>query len=318
MKIAKILLKSFAIFISFTFIFLFLLFPFNDLSQLVSDQVSKATQNRVFLQFQNLSLSLFPVGVQLKQVSVDTTTGLQLKLGELILQPSVLGALNKKPFGSIEASGFLNGLVQAKLSAGPKTEQGNERYQLNVKLENLRLDDAKKLASLPVELQGNLTSELSALADPTFKDQPNSDFSFNVKNFKIPNSNVNLGNLGSINLPELKLKKLDGKGRLENANLVVESLQLGQSGDDINGSIKGQIQLNIDNIRDDFQKREIIIPRFGAYSFDVRLTMSPDFEKRASLFLIFISGFKTQVPGQYNFKISGSNLQLPPSITALR
>ncbi|MFN8846306.1 MAG: type II secretion system protein GspN [Bdellovibrionales bacterium] len=318
MKVLKVLLKSFAVFLSFTVFFLFLFFPFNDLSQLVSDQVSKATQNRVFLQFQNLSLSLFPVGVQLQQVSLDTTTGLQLKLAELVLQPSVFGALNKKPFGSVEASGFLNGQVQVKLGSGPKSEQGNERYQLNLKMENLRLDEAKKWAILPLELQGNLSSELSALADPTFKDQPNSDFSFNVKNFKIPNSNVNLGNLGSINLPELKLRKLDGKGRLENSSLVVESLQLGQSGDDINGSIKGQIQLNIDNIRDDFQKREMIIPRFGAYSFDVRLNISPDFEKRASLFLIFISGYKTQVPGQYNFKISGSNLQLPPTITALR
>jgi type II secretion system protein N len=311
-KILKTLLKSFALFILFTVIFLFLLFPFNDLSQLVSDQVSKATQNRVFLQFQNLSLSLFPVGVQLQQVSVDTTAGLQLKLAELILRPSVAGAINKKPFGYVEASGFLNGLAQVKLGAGPKSEKGNERYLLDLKFENLRLDEAKNLASLPLALEGNLTSEMTALADPTFKDQPNSELSFNIKNFKVPNSSVNLGNFGSINIPELKLRKLDGKARLENANLVLESLQLGQTGDDINGSIKGQIQLNIDNIS------EMIVPRFGSYSFDVRLNMSPDFEKRASLFLIFISGFKTQSPGQYNFKVSGSNLQLPPTFTALR
>lgn len=318
MKILKSFLKSFSLYFTLTLLFLFILFPFNDLSQLVSDQVSKATQNRIFVQFKNLSLSLFPAGVQMEQVYLETATGTQLKLEELIVRPSISGALKRQPFGFVEALGFMNGKAQIQILSGTQSEKGSERYKLEVKLEDLKLEELKNLINLPLVMHGQLSSQITAQASPLFNEQPESEFSLNVSNFKIPNSNVVLGALGALNVPEMKLRKIDGKGRLENASLMIDSLQIGQAGDDLSGSVKGQIALTVERIRDEFQKRELIIPRFGSYSFDVKLNATPDFEKRASFYFIFLSGYKTQVPGQYHFKVSGLNPQLPPNITALR
>lgn len=318
MKYVRSLLKYMTVFVFLTLIFVFLFFPFNDLSQLVSDQVAKATNNQIYVQFQNLSLSLFPAGFQMEQVYVETLTGTQLKLDELTIRPSIAGALKKQPFGFIEALGFLKGKAQVSLGNGSTTEKSKERYKLELNLENLQLAELKSLISLPLAIQGQLSSQITAQINPLFQEQPESDFTLNISGFKIPNSNVVLGAMGALSVPELKLKKIEGKGRMENASLVIESLQLGQTGDDLVGTVKGQIQINVDRFKDDFQKRDMVVPRFGPYSFDVKLTTTPDLEKRASFYFIFLSGYKTQTPGQYHFKVSGLNPYAPPTITALR
>ncbi len=41
-------------------VFVFLLFPFDDLSDLISSQVSKLSNNSVYVQFERLKMSLFP------------------------------------------------------------------------------------------------------------------------------------------------------------------------------------------------------------------------------------------------------------------
>ena len=42
------------------FAFIFVLFPFDDLSDLISSQVAKVTNNAVYVQFERLKMSLFP------------------------------------------------------------------------------------------------------------------------------------------------------------------------------------------------------------------------------------------------------------------
>jgi len=54
-------------------LFIVFLFPFNDLSDLISRQVSLATRNSVFVQFGTLDLSFFPqLGAQAEQVYVES------------------------------------------------------------------------------------------------------------------------------------------------------------------------------------------------------------------------------------------------------
>lgn len=312
MKFLKVFLKYFSLFSFFTFAFFFLLFPFNDLSQLVTDQVSKASQNQVYLEFQNLSLSVLPLGVRMESVNFETQAGLKLKLDSLTLRPSLSGALKKQPFGFVEAEGFLKGQSQIQLSGGTPSEKGDERYQLNLKANSLRLDELKNLITLPIPLQGRLNVDLTALIQPQMTDQPESDFTLNFNNFKIPTSSINLGAFGLITLPEISMKKIDFKGRLQNGSLIIENVQLGQASDDLNGSIKGQIQLNLR------RQNNIIQPVMGPYNLDVRLNVKPDLEKKINYVFLFLQPGKTSTPGQYNFKLSGTGPQAPPQISALR
>lgn len=312
MSIVKVFLKYFSLFIFFSILFFLILFPFNDLSQFVTDQISKASQNQVYLEFQNLSLSLFPLGVRMEAVNFETQRGMKLKLESLTLRPSISGAIKKQPFGFVEADGFLKGKSQIQLSGGSLSEKGEERYQLNMSADSLRLDEIKSLMTLPVPLQGRLKLEVSALIQPQFNEQPDSDFTLNFNNFKVPSSTLNLGAFGLITLPEISMKKIDVKGRLQNGSLIIENVQLGQSGDDLTGSIKGQIQLNF------IKQNNSLQPVMGPYNLDVRLNVKPELEKKINYVFLFLQPGKTSTPGQYNFKLSGTSPQAPPQISALR
>lgn len=329
MKWIKFTLKYLSLFLFLTLFFIFLLFPFNDLSQLVSDQVSKATRNEASLQFKDLSFSVMPLGLKMSAVNFETRQGMKLKIDELTLRPSISGALKKQPFGFVSADGFLNGNVQVQMNQGLANDKGLERYKFELKVDQVQLENLKSLVKLPLAFQGQMVSQVTAMLNPSLfdamnpliTDQPESEFTLNVSSFKIPNSNIDLGTFGLIPVPELKLKRIESKGSLQNSNLVLESVQLGQSGDDLTGTLKGQVQMNLEKLRSPIPTTNpsfVTVPRFGPYSFEVRLNITPDFEKRASFYLIFLSAYKTSQPGQYSFKISGSSFMTPPQITALR
>lgn len=53
----------------FTLVFLFILFPFKDLNDFVSGQVSKLTQNSVYLQFEDMHINPVTASISLETKS---------------------------------------------------------------------------------------------------------------------------------------------------------------------------------------------------------------------------------------------------------
>ena len=90
-----------------TTIFLLLLFPFNDLSDLVTTQVAKMTNNQVYVQFDDMRLSVLPTpGVALDNVYVETPTLSGLKAQEVVATPSIRALIFQEPAGQLTAKGF--------------------------------------------------------------------------------------------------------------------------------------------------------------------------------------------------------------------
>ncbi len=56
------------------------------------------------------------------------------------------------------------------------------------------------------------------------------------------------------------------------------------------------------------------------YNFEVSLNIKKSFQDRAALFLSFIDNYKTPTAdgALYSFKLTGSNLMAPPSMSALK
>lgn len=59
MNLIRFQKKKMALLVGLYMVFLYFLFPFNDLGDLVSGKISQATQGQVFLDFDNINLSLF-------------------------------------------------------------------------------------------------------------------------------------------------------------------------------------------------------------------------------------------------------------------
>lgn len=295
-------------------VFVFMLFPFDDLSDLISSQVSKLSNNSVYLQFDKLKMSLFPQpGVQMDHVYIESLRTPALSAQELVITPSISGLIAQKPYGQVSAKGLLKGDVDIQVGKGSKTENGLERHRVEVTAKKVSLHDIRELANLPVLLKGQLNLQTTVLADLSFQEQPDVELDLSISKFELPPSNVNTP-MGPLTLPDLKLTSLELKGRLSAGRFIIETGTIGKPGDDLYGSIKGDIALTINNRGGSFA------PQVGAYNFEVDLRTKKSFQDRAALFLTFIDGYKTPTSegGQYKFKLTATNPMMPPSIGAAR
>ena len=116
-----------------TLVFGFILFPFSDLSDLVTTQVAKLTNNAVFVQFSDLKMSLFPTpGMKLNDVYIEAPRTPPLNMNQLVVAPSVAGLIQQKPYGHVAAKGLFKGDVDIQVSKGARTENGNERQRVDI------------------------------------------------------------------------------------------------------------------------------------------------------------------------------------------
>lgn len=295
-------------------VFIFLLFPFDDLSDLISSQVSKLSNNTVYLQFEKLKLSLFPQpGVKMDQVYIESIRTPALSAEELVIAPSIRGLIQQKPYGNISAKGLLKGDVKVQVGKGSRTDNGVERQQIEISAKKVSLLDLKELANLPVLLKGQLDLHSSALADLTFQEQPDVEVELTISKFELPPSNVNTP-MGPLTLPDFKLSTVEIKGRLSAGRFIIETGTIGKPGDEVYGTIKGNIGFTIVN------RGGIFAKQIGAYDFEIDLKTKRSFQDRAALFLSFIDSYKTPTSegAQYKFKVSATNPMMPPSIGVVR
>lgn len=295
-------------------VFLFTLFPFDDLGDLVSSQVAQLSGNSLYVQFDKLKMSIIPQpGVQLKDVFVESRQMPPLSASELTITPSTMGLIQKKPYGHISAKGFLKGDVDLRVSKGARSDNGVERQQIEISAQKLNLTDLRELANLPVMLKGKLDLKTTALADLTLQEQPEVDIAVQISQFELPPANVNTA-MGPLTLPDLKLTAVELKGRLAAGRFIIESGTIGRTGDELQGTIKGNLGLNVQN------QGGTPVPQMGAYNIEVDLRAKRSFQDRAALFLSFIDSYKTPTSdgAQYKFKVFSNSPQLPPTMSAVR
>lgn len=302
--------KPFLWILLFSLLFFILLFPTGDLGDLVSSKVSELTQNQVFLQFNNFSLSLTPPGVEFSDIFIETAFAPGVSADEILISPSLSGLISQKPYGSLRAKGLLKGNLQLSLKKGQPTETGNERQRIIVNFEDLSLSAVKDFFKLPLSLDGKLSLNADGQADLELSEQPDVDLTLDVNKFSLPPATINTM-MGPITLPDMKLDQIHLKGRLSNGKFNIEMGDLGKKQNDLFGKIKGFWHINIVMVGGH------PTPQFGSYDLDINLLTNKTFQAKASLFLSLLDQYKsdTSEGTRYKFKVSGSDLQSPFSIT---
>ncbi|MFN8792099.1 MAG: type II secretion system protein GspN [Bdellovibrionales bacterium] len=309
-QLIKKALFFFSIFSMATTFFLVVLFPLNDISDLVTSEVAKGSNNQVYFQFDSLSLSPVPPGLRMDKVQVESAQMAGLKADEVVVRPSISGLLRGLPYGSLEANGFLRGHLNVKVGSGEPAEGGQSRSRIELAAQKISLRDLRGLIGLPVPLQGNLDIQSQALADFTFQAQPEGDLEVAIARFELPPSSVQTM-MGPLTLPEVKLGQVNLKGRLSRGTFTIEQGDFGKTGDELQLSLKGTLQITLQNLGGQ------IVPIIGGYNLDVDLRTQPGFQQRAGLFLSFVQSHQKS-PGQYRFKIAAQSMNLPPQISTLR
>ncbi|AZZ37133.1 type II secretion system protein GspN [Bdellovibrio sp. qaytius] len=297
----------------FALVFLFILFPFKDLNDFVSGQVSNLTQNSVYLQFEDMHMNPLTTSISLDGVLVETSTIDGLNINSISASPSIAALFKRQPGGKIVAEGFFGGHAEVKLTPLATLESGALKANLDVTTENISLKSLRDTLKIQIPLSGAMNINASVTADMSFKEQPDGDVAIVIDNFEMPGTSINSPNFGSIALPEIKFKQIDVKGKLAGGKLVIENAKLGNPADDLSGTLKGDIAISIQNIGGTAR------PILGGYNFNIDLIAKPAFVQRAQFFLSFIDQYKKEEKGssRYRLKLQAASTELPPSILPL-
>lgn len=299
--------------ILFTLAFVFMLFPFKDLNDFVSGQVSHLTQNAVYLQFEDMRINPITASISLDGVLVETSSIDGLNVNSISASPSLAALFKRQPGGKLAAEGLFGGNAHLKLTPLETLESGALKANVELTTESISLKEVRDKMKISIPLSGSVNINANVTADMSFKEQPDGDVAVVIDNFEMPTTSINSPNFGMVSLPEIKFKQVDVKGKLTNGKLVIENAKLGNASDELSGTLKGDIAISIQNIGGQAH------PKMGAYNFNLDLVAKPSFVQKAGFFLNFIDQFKTDEKGasRYRLKLQAADTDMPPSMLPL-
>lgn len=292
-------------------LFTVLLFPYSDLADFTTAQVSKMTNNQVFISFDDMGIGLLPTpSVDLEKVQVETAQVSNLKLSSLSIAPSIAALLSFKKGVAVSAEGLLKGDLNLVYKEGDLVKGNKKLRNQNIEADFIKVDlaEIEKLYPLPVKLKGKASGEIEAKVDPSFKVQPDGLTEMKIKDFVMPAGSVNSA-MGPIDIPEIKFSEVKLRGKLSGSSFNIEEVLLGKTSDAINGKVRGKMTIKVKR----FGAK--VAPVFGAYNFDISLNIT---KAKASelFFLSFLDQYKqnTNKGSRFLFAVSGSRFGPPPNM----
>jgi len=291
--------------IIFSVAFFIILFPKNELSDFISKTVANQTHNQINVDFENMSFTN-SLGIQLDKVFFEMAGRPPITLKELIASPDLMAALKQKPYGNIKLSGLFSGNAEISVSKH-KTDNDSkgEHSLIAVTANKVDLMGLKNFLKLPFEIHGRADLNTKAIsifqfappadgnAQPPFQLVEIPELTLTVKNFDMPPFTLEQGMALPFNVPGLKLSEIVLKARLYENTFQIQELQLGRGGDELTGTIKGNVTL---------MKGPAMFPE--GYEITTDLKMRQSFHDKISLLLPILNAnrFVTPFTGGYSFK----------------
>lgn len=294
--------------------FLFVIFPFDDLSDRVTSEVSRQTQNQIYLQMDGLNLSfLTGLSLELDKVVLQTPTLSPIKINRLEISPSLFSLIEQFPLGSVLAEGLLRGSVEATLSSGSKGSSGQKRQIVALQAEKLNLEQLQQILKLPIPMKGQAQLNLKSLTDFSFVDQPDADFNLNLQKFEIPATTLRTG-AGPIDIPDLKWDAAQLKGKLSGGILQIDSIKIGSPQNDLSAQISGQVKVRMQT------QGQQVIPVIGGYDLSIEMKLKKPILSKIEFFLFPLDQYKRVDPegNSYRFKMRADNIQSVPTFGSLQ
>jgi len=305
-------------FVAFCMMFIVLFFPFSDLSDMVTAQVSEASGRTVYVQFDEMAFTMLPQpALKMTNVMAESPFLTDLTIGELSVAPSIFGAIRGKPHGRAYAEGLFEGILDVSVGSSSKINVP-EAVSADVEFENFNLKELFKALQQPLNLpfqatgMGNLNAKVDL--DPNMKSQPDGEFDLQAKGVQIPAFSIATPG-GGFPLPGLNLEKLILKGKLKNGKLVLNGVELGSAKDDISAKVTGELDMRV------FPGGGTNV---GYYNLAVDMNIKDSGQARLGSMMFIIDGFikkysSTSLTGKrYAFRIQANGFQDPnPQLSPL-
>ncbi|MCJ8276175.1 MAG: hypothetical protein HRT44_13360, partial [Bdellovibrionales bacterium] len=156
------------------------LFPYDDLSEFVTQLISVNTANNVYIQFDELGFGLMPqLGLKMSNVIIESVYAPALDVDTLGIAPSITSLLFGTPGGTVKAYGLFQGEAIVSVGSSNELDTDGPEYGIDVEVEDLELKELTKLLksnyNIPLQASGKSQIESTVHLDPSFKEQPKGD-----------------------------------------------------------------------------------------------------------------------------------------------
>jgi type II secretion system protein N len=309
-------LKILLIFAS-SILFLAILFPFSDLTDLITAKVLEGTNNQVLFQADKLDLGLIPpVSVTGENVSVDVGMYPTIEAKKITVTPSLFsliglaaGSAPTSINATVNAEGLMGGNVSISHAPDGSNDEGAKKNRLIVQADNVQLGDVQSFLDLPISMQGKATLNTNLVFYPNFDGQPEGEIQLTSKGIKIPPGTIPT-QFGPVPMPGVSWSQLLLKAHMGTSNLYLDDVAFGSAKDPMSGRVKGQMNVRVDKGG----------PVLGAYDVKVELIVAASAEKDLDTLLILLKDFRqaTAQGGKYVFRVTAQAAGAQPNLGRLQ
>ncbi len=320
--ILKNLRKNFyklPLFILVVALFLILLFPYQDLTGWVTDQVNKSLKGQAHLNVEKLKITpIPPFYASLTNTSIETPKSPAFLIKHIKVAPIWSKLLSLKLGAQIKLDDFYKGTVTAR--GFQLAKEGNAKtppIELKINGDSIDLKVLSSTLESPVPLNGQLGFDLSGIIDTLFKKPPELKINSDSPRLSIPPFSLPPTMMYGLALPSFDFKRFKLRADLKDENFKVKELFLGNPGDPLIVKLKGTMVLKLKRVGSTVK----IIP--GRYDMDFDLFASSKLLEDASFSLAFsgLKKYETQTLNgmRYLFSVSGDSLtsKRPPRMSSL-
>jgi type II secretion system protein N len=311
--------------IGFTLMFAFILFPFNDLGDLITAKIAEGTGNQLYVQFDGLGVNVIPaVRVRMDDVLIESGNLPPIKATGLAIAPWVIGALSGRQGVSVDAQGLFGGIVVADYRQGEKLKSGDREVNLAVDGQGLKLpavtEFLRESGMLTISLTGIADLNTQLKLDPLFDNQPSGAVGLNIAGFSLPGQTLQMNMNGAmmpVQLPELKFGKTKVAAKIGGGQIDIQDFSFGSGAESLSGQAKGNVGLSFR------REGQTVRPMITAYELNVDLMVKKEFltanEKGGvGMALSFLNNYRKDTPQgwRYAFKVKGNPNSPMPEISA--
>lgn len=280
--------------------FVFLFFPYDDLSDLVSEQVANATNNSLYIEFEDLGLGFLPQpGIKMSNVMAEHPLTGEIRADVIKAAPSILAFLKQLPLLRLKAENLFKGNLDVTTSPA-KTLKDPMAINAEVDFTNFDLNSLVK-ALVPIPMKANGTMSLNALldVDMEMKGQPDGEVMLTSPKVDIPAFSIDINTptangtnvKQTIGIPTLNLGKVQIKGKIKNGTLTFADSVIGSDKDSLFAKIGGNISIRATpggivptyyDVQLDITMKKALLDSLGAYAGMIEFMVGKYSEKASN------------------------------------
>jgi len=281
----KILLRSHKLHLVYALLFsvgfFLILFPSDDLSDMISAEINRGGQ--VNVRFDGLSLDLLGLGVSTENLVFTARGQPPIKAAAIRVSPvfSRLVTFNKGVSAEIES--IFSGNLHLEYGQDSTAKSGVPYDEISLRAEHLNLDEISAFlrnANLGnFKLQGIVRADIPKMrVDRLFSEQPSGTFSLDIQSFIVPTQTI-MVNFNGVNVPQalptLELGRINlQNAKLNEGTLEIPELTIGEAKNELYGKLKGTVGLQLKKVG------EQIYPEVSSVNLSLKLIADKGFVER--------------------------------------